>query len=194
MILAAIYPEKFEGGQEGLQIMMKIAKLQPHDMSAFGIDKKNRAARKERPSEETLLSSRFYPVIEELVEKLSKGELSKEEYPCLNDPSPTLNQAPNAHSMRSRRPPTWAAQRCNSIDGISRYASSDFKKMGKRIFVVIVGGATRSELRVCHQLTSKLKREVVLGSSSLDDPATFVTKLKMITADDQLLTLDDLYI
>lgn len=58
---------------------------------------------------------------QELVEKLSKGELSKEEYPCLNDPSPTLNQAPNAHSMRSRRAPTWAAQHCNSVDGISRY-------------------------------------------------------------------------
>lgn len=31
------------------------------------------------------------------------------------------------------------------------------------------------QLRVCHKLTSKLKREVVLGSSSLDDPLQFIT-------------------
>nr|XP_011458790.1 PREDICTED: SNARE-interacting protein KEULE-like [Fragaria vesca subsp. vesca] len=151
----------------------------------FDITKKNRASRKERPSEEPWQFSRFYPILEELIEKLSKGELSKEEYPCLNDPKPTLNQLPQAHSMRSRRTPTWA-QRGISGDGISRHASSDFKKMGKRIFVFIVGGATRSELRVCHKLTVKLNREVVLGSTSLDDPSTFITKLKMITADDQL--------
>ena len=32
-----------------------------------------------------------------------------------------------------------------------------------------------SQLRVCHKLTGKLKREVILGSSSLDDPAQFIT-------------------
>lgn len=118
--------------------------------------------------------------------------------------------------------------------------------MGRRVFVFIVGGATRSEvsiylyflgyyrnwefydkhisrsfqLRVCHKLTNKLKREIVLGSSSLDDPPQFITvsnfpiyklksilwtsidiekcfilnlqKLKLLTADD--LSLDDLEI
>lgn len=34
------------------------------------------------------------------------------------------------------------------------------------------------QLRVCHKLTSKLKREVVLGSSSLDDPPQFITVTK----------------
>lgn len=31
-------------------------------------------------------------------------------------------------------------------DSVLRHASSDFKKMGKRIFVFIIGGATRSEV------------------------------------------------
>ncbi|XP_070676589.1 SNARE-interacting protein KEULE-like isoform X2 [Malus domestica] len=227
MILAAIYPEKFEG-EKGLNLM-KLAKLSPNDMNAvnnmrllggapdtqkstgafslkFDIHKKKRGARKERPSEgETWQLARFYPIIEELVENLSKGELSKEDYPCLNDPSPTfhgrshvtaINHPPVAHSMRSRRTPTWARPR-NSDDGYSsdpvlRHASSDFKKMGQRIFVVIVGGATRSELRVCHKLTAKLKREVVLGSSCLEDPAPFIAKLKRMTAHE--LSLDDLQI
>ncbi|KAI5601654.1 hypothetical protein POPTR_001G116900v4 [Populus trichocarpa] len=186
MILAAIYPEKFEG-EEGHNIM-KVVRLPQDDMNAvnnmrllaaasetkksstgafslkFDIHKKKRAARKDRTGAEetTWQLSRFYPMIEELIDKLNKGELSKDEYPCMNDPSPTfhgtsqstpMHQAPAPHSMRSRRTPTWARPR-NSDDGYSsdsvlRHASSDFKKMGQRIFVFIVGGATRSEVRRC---------------------------------------------
>ncbi|KAI4372719.1 hypothetical protein MLD38_010918 [Melastoma candidum] len=229
MILAAIYPEKFEG-EKGLNLM-KLAKLPADDMNAvhnmrllrgaadtkksssssfslkFDMHKKKRAARKEKTGqEETWQLSRFYPMIEELIEKLSKGELPKEDYPCMNDPSPSFHNTshpasvtagPVAHSMRSRRTPTWARPR-NSDDGYSsdsvlRHASSsDLKKMGSRIFVFIVGGATRSELRVCYKLTTKLNREVILGSSSLDDPPQFVTKLKLLTAHE--LLLDDLQI
>ncbi|KAK1560169.1 hypothetical protein Q3G72_023139 [Acer saccharum] len=228
MILAAVYPEKFEG-EKGLNLM-KLAKLPPDDMTAvnnmrflggssdskksssspfslkFDMHKKKRAVRKERTGEEeTWQLSRFYPMIEELIEKLCNRELSKEDYPCMNDPSPTFHgttqsaavqQAPVAHSMRSRRTPTWARPR-NSDDGYSsdsvlRHASSDFKKMGQRVFVFIVGGATRSELRVCHKLTTKMNREIILGSSSIDDPPQFITKLKLLTVDE--LSLDDLQI
>ncbi|XP_077245139.1 SNARE-interacting protein KEULE-like isoform X1 [Tasmannia lanceolata] len=230
MIYAALYPEKFEG-DKGTKLM-QLARLSPDDMNAvnnmrylagsdvkkasgggfslkFDIQKKKHAARKERTdAEETWQLSRFYPMIEELIEKLSKGELPKSEYHCMNDPSPTFHggstqsasvratQVQPAHSMRSKRTATWARPR-NSDDGYSsdsilKHASSDLKKMGQRIFVFIVGGATRSELRVAHKLTTKLKREVILGSSSIDDPPQFITKLKLLTA--QELNIDDLQI
>ena len=63
-----------------------------------------------------------------IVEKLSKGELSKDDYPCTNDPSPTfhgisqaasIHEAPVAHPMRSRRTLTWTRPR-GSDDGYSR--------------------------------------------------------------------------
>nr|KYP67208.1 SNARE-interacting protein KEULE [Cajanus cajan] len=228
MILASIYPEKFEG-EKGLNLM-RVAKLTEEDMSvvhnlkmlgvqpvakkkmttAFGLKfdirkkKKKRAARKERLDEEEKWQlSRFYPIIEELIEKLTKNELSKEDYPCLNDPSPSYHGSPlfgsvnqNPHSMRSRRTPSWARSRSSedgySSDSVLRHASSDFRRMGQRIFVFIVGGATRSELRICYKLTEKLKREIILGSSSLDDPAQFIMKLKMITTHE--LSLDDIQI
>lgn len=232
MILATVYPEKFEG-QKGLSLM-KLARLTDEDMSIvnnfrmlggqpetkkglttrkvltgalglkFDIQKKKRAARKERPGEEEKWQlSRFYPIIEELVEKLAKNELSKEDYPCLNDPSTTFHGSSfagsanqNPHSMRSRRTPTWARPRASddgySSDSVLRHASSDLKRLGRRIFVFIVGGATRSELRVCHKLTGKLNREIILGSSSLDDPAQFIRKLKMLTTHE--LSLDDIQI
>ncbi|KAI7733252.1 hypothetical protein M8C21_009719, partial [Ambrosia artemisiifolia] len=131
----------------------------------------------------------------ELIEKLSKNELPVNEYPCMNDPSPTFHGAshsvsarvldtPCAHSKRSRRS-SWARPRHSedgsSSESILRHAITEYQKMGKRIFVFIVGGATRSELRVCHKLTTNLRREIILGSSSLDNPAQFVEKLKSLT-------------
>ncbi|KAM3343729.1 hypothetical protein P3S68_025819 [Capsicum galapagoense] len=61
-------------------------------------------------------------MIKELVEQLSKGALPKNDYPCMNDPSPTFhensqsasiqaNQVLTPHSMRSRRTATWARPR-----------------------------------------------------------------------------------
>ncbi|GMI76350.1 keule [Hibiscus trionum] len=229
MIIAAIYPEKFEG-EKGLDLI-KLAEIPPDDVTAvsnmkllgplsvsqesstgafslkFDIHKKKRAARKDRSDEqETWQLSRFYPIIEELVEKLSLGKLSKDDYPCMNDPSPIfqgtspavsiIHEAPVARSMRSRRTQSWAKGRSSddgySSDSVLRRASSDLKRMGKRIFVFIAGGATRSELRVCHKLTAKLHREVVLGSTSIDDPLQFIAKLKLLTANE--LSLDDLEI
>ncbi|XP_065624561.1 SNARE-interacting protein KEULE-like [Quercus suber] len=116
-------------------------------------------------------------MIEELIEKLHKGELSKDDYPCLNDPSQTFHgtsQTAAVNPAQSKQTRKWALPQ-NSNDGYSsdsilRHASSDFQKIGQRIFVFIIGGATRSELRVCHKLTTKLKREVVLCSSRIDDP------------------------
>ncbi|KAF7126318.1 hypothetical protein RHSIM_Rhsim11G0001200 [Rhododendron simsii] len=214
MIYAACYPEKFESDK--ITKLMELARLPPEDMNAvnnmrllegssdtkknsigafslkFDVHKKQHAARKDRTGEEVMWQlSRFYPMIEELVEKLSKGELPKNDYPCMNDPSPTFHGSSGAasnptnptsapHSMRQRRA-TWARPRSSddgySSDSILRHASSDFKKLGQRIFVFIVGGATRSELRICHKLTAKLKREIVLGSSSLDDPPQFITMM-----------------
>nr|KAJ0217992.1 hypothetical protein LSAT_V11C300102760 [Lactuca sativa] len=203
--MSAVYNMRFlEGSSDSKKNSLAAFSLK------FDVHKKKHGLRKDRTDEEAAWQlSRFYPMIEELIEKLSKNELPKSDYPCMNDPSPTFHGRTQsepakavephaaAHSMRSRRTATWARPRDSedgySSDSILRHASSDFKKMGRRIFVFIVGGATRSELRVCHKLTTKLKREVVLGSSSLDDPPQFITKLKLLTANDDL-SLDDLEI
>ncbi|XP_057980193.1 SNARE-interacting protein KEULE-like isoform X2 [Malania oleifera] len=228
MIYASIHPDKFEGDKASK--LMQLARLSPDDMKAvknmsllagpseakktsigsfalkFDAQKRKHAARKDRTGEEeTWQLSRFYPMIEELIEKLNKGELPKNEYLCMNEPTPTPHVAPQSsssrssqgsapHSMRSRRTATWA-RHGNSDDGCSsdsilKTAANDYKKMGQRIFVFIIGGATRSELRVCHKLTTKLRREIVLGSSSFDDPPQYVTKLKLLS--EKELSLDSL--
>ncbi|KAL6851495.1 hypothetical protein ACP4OV_020428 [Aristida adscensionis] len=231
MIYAAINPEKFES-EKGAKLM-QLAGLSADDMIAvnnmrflcgpdtkkpsagafslkFDLQKKKHGTRKDRIGEEsTWMLSRFYPILEDLIEKLSKGQLPKDEYHCMNDPSPSFRGIPGsasartsparqpAQSMRSRRiGGTWARPR-NSDDGYSsdsvlKRASSDLRKLGQRLFIFVIGGATRSELRAAHKLSSKLKREIILGSSSLDDPPQFISKLKMLSTEE--LSLDDLQI
>ncbi|KAL8062508.1 hypothetical protein ABFX02_02G152100 [Erythranthe guttata] len=222
MIYACVYPEKFEGDQA--MKLMQLAKLSRADMKTvknmkllegaeskktslggfslkFDSAKKKHAERTDRTGEEeTWALFRFYPKIEELIEKLSKGELAKDEYPCMNSSNASTQASSGAsqtasvktgqsttapHSMRSRRTAAWARPRSSddgySSDSVLRSVSTDFKKMGQRIFVFIIGGATRSELRVCHKLTPKLRREVILGTTSLDDPPQYITKLKLLS-------------
>ncbi|KAL2477949.1 SNARE-interacting protein KEULE [Forsythia ovata] len=236
MIYASVYPEKFEGDKATK--LMQLAKLSREDMKAvknmkllegsvsrktsngtfslkFDSAKRKHAERKDRTGEEeeTWALSRFYPMIEELIEKLNKGELPKEDYQCMNNPSPSSHGSSGppqggslrsgrtsgptqGGSVRSRRTATWARSRASddgySSDSVLRNVSNDFKKMGQRIFVFIIGGATRSELRVCHKLTAKLRREVVLGSTSIDDPPQYITKLKLLS--EKELSVDDVRI
>ena len=43
--------------------------------------------------------------------------------------------------------------------------------------IFVIGGITRSEMRVAHTLSKRLAREITLGSTSLDDPASFMHNL-----------------
>ncbi|XP_031269702.1 protein transport Sec1a [Pistacia vera] len=173
----------------------------------FNGGQKTKQARKDRTGEEeTWQLFRFYPMIEELIENIHKHDLPKNEYSCMNDPKQTAQEATPvlsvrkkaasaapaperktpAHSMRSRRTPSWAKAQSDdesfSSDSLLKQAP-DIRKMGQRIFIFIIGGATRSELRICHKLTTKLMREVVLGSTSFDDPPVHLTKLKMLSGE-----------
>ncbi|KAL8263511.1 hypothetical protein R6Q59_021641 [Mikania micrantha] len=219
MIYATVYPEKFEGDKATK--LMQLAKLPPEDMKViqnmkllegsnkkkkhhgafslkFDSQKRNHALRKDRTGEEeTWQLSRFYPMLEELLEKVGKHELEKDEFQCMNGPTSQSASTSSTHDMsarsgpanhpnsrRSRRTATWAKQH-SSVDGHSSNpdvinTSTHFKNMGQRLFVFIIGGATRSELRVCHKLTAKLKREVILGSTSIDDPTQYISKIKLL--------------
>ncbi|KAM5554911.1 hypothetical protein ABKV19_023030 [Rosa sericea] len=168
----------------------------------FNNAKTKQAARKDREGEEeeTWQLFRFFPLMEELIENLNKGLLPKNEYSCMNEPGPTpepgsqrrtqstserSTQSTNPHSIRSRRTANWGRARHSddgySSDSILRGESTDFKKLGKRIFVFMIGGATRSELRVCYKMTTKLKREVILGTTSIQEPPQYITKLKLLS-------------
>ncbi|KAI3495029.1 hypothetical protein L1887_37141 [Cichorium endivia] len=209
MIYALADPEKFEG-ENGAKLM-ELADLSPQSMIFInnmrllegppkpkkpepsggflkGKKKGNAPLRKDKQGEEeTWALFRFFPVLEELLEKIDKNEMPKDEYECINDSTPSGRPGPpsggpgrGGGQRRSRR----TAGQTKGDDGHASEPANapvDLKHLGQRIFVFIIGGATRSELRVCHKLTAKLKREVVLGSTSIDDPPNYITKVKMLS-------------
>ncbi|OAE26593.1 hypothetical protein AXG93_4542s1140 [Marchantia polymorpha subsp. ruderalis] len=164
--------------------------------------KASKAYRKEKEMREgDWQNARFFPVMEELVESLSKNTLSKDEYPYFRSPSASSdNESSSVHrssagsSVRSTR--NWARgsgslSPDNSIKfviatylmllfpkaliGSSHGSSHASRKFGKRIFVFIIGGMTHSELSTAHKMTNALSREVIIGSTSLETPKEFLS-------------------
>ncbi|KAL8208023.1 hypothetical protein R6Q57_007435 [Mikania cordata] len=212
MIYALADPENFKG-EKGMKLM-ELANLPPEDMRiienmrllegptkkvkqekkggfTLKFNKTKSALRKDRQGEEeTWALFRFFPMLEELLEKIDKNDLPKDEYRCMNEQGGVLGVVGHAakgvaqQTRRSRRTQAhgkYASDDGYTSDSVLKNVATDLKHMGQRIFVFIIGGATRSELRVCHKLTSKLKREVVLGSTSIDDPPQYITKVKMLS-------------
>ncbi|KAH9801712.1 SNARE-interacting protein KEULE [Citrus sinensis] len=187
MIAASIYPEKFEG-EKGLNLM-KLAKLTADDMTAvnnmrlFGgsSEKKKSRRGKKRTARKDRSGGEEISLLKNLVKTNCQRMII---HVYMNDPSPTfhgtahfavINEAPVAHSMRSRRTRTWARPRSSddgcSSDSVLKHALSGFEKIGQCIFEFVVGGATSSELRICYKLTTELNGEVMLTAHelSLDD-------------------------
>ncbi|CAI5500707.1 unnamed protein product [Closterium sp. Naga37s-1] len=70
-------------------------------------------------------------------------------------------------------------EKSSSSERPSVSAASSGQK-GRRLFVFIVGGMSRSEIRVAHMLSQQLNREVIIGSTSLDTPNKFIQKMKLL--------------
>eukprot|EP00475_Leptophrys_vorax_P027310 TRINITY_DN3892_c0_g1_i1.p1 TRINITY_DN3892_c0_g1~~TRINITY_DN3892_c0_g1_i1.p1 ORF type:complete len:678 (+),score=65.01 TRINITY_DN3892_c0_g1_i1:64-2097(+) len=68
----------------------------------------------------------------------------------------------------------------SSARGASGRAGGGGGEKGRRLFVFIVGGMVRSELRVAHTLSKELNRDVIIGSTALYTPLAFIEQLKLL--------------
>lgn len=53
---------------------------------------------------------------------------------------------------------------------------------GKKLIVFLVGGAMRSEMRLVHQLSQVLARDILLVSTSVETPKSFMEQLRAMSA------------
>lgn len=241
MIFGACHPEKMEGNK--LSQWLKLARLNEEDAEAVtnlhylgvSLSKKQsghhflkfgsrlqgkHGLRKDRELEEGAWQlSKFTPAIQDMVEELAEGKLSKTDFPYLRAPSQEstasdTSAAPHAgasgrsaaQSARSKRTGTWAHKTAHSSQSSEELSVSELslsggssvrstingsgsKVMGKRIFVFIIGGMTHSELRAAHKLTDQLKREVIIGSTALDNCHQFIEKVKSLSLDQDIMNI-----
>ncbi|XWS77204.1 hypothetical protein CRYUN_Cryun01aG0241500 [Craigia yunnanensis] len=78
----------------------------------FDGQKTKQATRKDRTGEEeTWQLFRFYTKIEELIDNLSKSELPKNDYSCMNEPSPTVQDKSQSGSTQTRPTPATPTEK-----------------------------------------------------------------------------------
>ena len=148
---------------------------------------------------------RFLPNVAGLCTDLDSGALDANEYPPIGGPSKgtasssasaSLTSPTKSKSVRTRTTASWAthgsAGSLGAGDGNAagataagvRHARTDStssqsvsRRSNRRLIVFVIGGMTRGEIREAHALSKKLHREVIVGSTSVETPASFVEKL-----------------
>jgi len=166
---------------------------------SFGKRKAKRPVRKERVGDDEAWSlSRFTPLVQDLVEEVAEDKLPRDQYVYVKEPATppqrlaredTSAQQAKAAARPSARTARTAncAKNAPKEEDSSRPGSATVSaSRGRRIVVFIVGGITRSEVRVAHKLTSTLQQEVILGSTSIDSPQVFLQRVKHLSSMDDV--------
>eukprot|EP00326_Haptolina_ericina_P017194 CAMPEP_0181195132 /NCGR_PEP_ID=MMETSP1096-20121128/14712_1 /TAXON_ID=156174 ORGANISM="Chrysochromulina ericina, Strain CCMP281" /NCGR_SAMPLE_ID=MMETSP1096 /ASSEMBLY_ACC=CAM_ASM_000453 /LENGTH=566 /DNA_ID=CAMNT_0023284691 /DNA_START=96 /DNA_END=1796 /DNA_ORIENTATION=+ len=118
-------------------------------------------------AEATYDVSRYVPPLKRLLEDAFSSGLSTTDYPFTRQPSASPDDV--QVNDGSRRQAKLAASTGSTAVVTSR-----------RMIVFILGGATQSEARSIHEVTKSLGREIILGSTSMLTPSSYLTSLKQL--------------
>ncbi|KAJ3123491.1 vacuolar sorting protein VPS33/slp1 [Nowakowskiella sp. JEL0407] len=107
---------------------------------------------------------------------IKSNNLSQRNFPYVADYSEgTMNEASRGSGtiieFKGHFKPSWGKRRRRGGDDGS--GQEDYRANGGRIIVFIVGAATFPEIRVSQEFTQTWKREVLLGSHLITNPALF---------------------
>ncbi|KAG5928402.1 hypothetical protein E4U42_000698 [Claviceps africana] len=129
------------------------------------------------PSEEYALS-RYEPVVQSMLDALTKGVLDQSVFPYVKPPMDPNEDflAAQGGSLRAGRP-NWAA------------AGRRPPENRQRILVFMAGGATYSENRACYQVSRDKGRDVVLVTSHMLTPQLFVRQVADLSRDKRQLDI-----
>lgn len=196
MCYCATHPEKLDASK--IQTWSKTARLSPHDMMAltnlallgvpvmksekqersgksfFGGSKKEKPdlIRAKKQDDGGYALNRFEPLLRDILVDMAGGRLPVADFPYARPPSSSDADAGTATSARTagRAGLTWTKRQPGG-------AGASGGPAARRLVVLIVGGALRSEMRVCHELSRVLQREVILASTSVETPGSYLQHL-----------------
>ncbi|KAL0850415.1 hypothetical protein ABMA28_012227 [Loxostege sticticalis] len=183
MRIIALYIMSKNGiSEENLNKLVTHAQLEPSDKQALlnlanlGLNvvvegnrkKQYQVPRKERITEQTYQMSRWTPVVKDIMEDAIEDKLDQRHFPFLaGRTQPSGYQAPT-----SVRYGHWHKDK----------AQQTIKNV-PRLIVFIVGGVCFSEIRCAYEVTAAVKNwEVIVGSSHILTPDTFLSDLSSLTA------------
>ena len=128
---------------------------------------------------EDISLSRFEPAVRYMLEEACAGTLDPTLFPPVK---PHLDTASSQMSMsqtslRNAGKPTWAQTRAQS------------KKPRQRIIVFMAGGATYAEARACYEVSYQMGKEVVLATSHMTTPKTYLRQVALLSSGRKQLDL-----
>ena len=171
---------------------VSVSKKGSRSSLTFGAKKKRRSIRKEHNAalegEEQWQLSRFQPMLFDLLQDALQGELSQSTYPYVSPPSArgsgggggggagVLGAGPKKINVELsvRKNRTQTKSRTLNVSDVDVQQS-------KPLVVFIVGGMTRSEVRVAHKMAAQYSSNVILGSTSLDTPTEFLKQISAVS-------------
>lgn len=194
MCYLATHPDKLDT-ERRLQ-WQRLARLNPNDMdtmlnleylgisvtkkegaSLLGFIRKNKAKgiRKNKVGDaysQQYALEKFQPELYEILEKCCSGELSQEEFPFVRGGPSSSGSSTQGGSVRTTY--AWTRKKKDAAD--------TSKTRGKRLVIFVIGGVSRSEMRVIHKLAPTLHRDLILGSTSVESPSSFIEKLSTLSS------------
>lgn len=126
--------------------------------------KKKAPRRSSEGTEDGFELSRYVPTLKTAVNDHIKGSLDPHLFPYTRD-APTVESLRNPQgSLRTNRP-AWAKGRTMT------------NEPRQRVLVFMAGGATYSELRSCYELSDIYHRDIILSSSNMLTPDSWINTL-----------------
>jgi len=137
---------------------------------------------KKKDAQEDYELNRFKPAIAKVITEHIEDKLSTTEFPFVKDPvagTSARSASVDGRSARTtKKKAGWADAKKNK-DKKDVVEEPTFS--GPRLIVFIVGGMTHSEMRTAYECTKKLSREVIIGSTHLLTPKSFISTVGEIS-------------
>ena len=125
--------------------------------------------------------SRYQTVLRDVMDQACQGTLSVEDWPYVKEAPPPGEEAAAAASNKKlsvrKTAPKWSIRADKTAAAAADADDAEPVYNGGRIIVFVAGGVALSEVRSTYEVSRNNGREVLIGSTNLIEPDSFVADL-----------------